>query len=40
MLLVASHVGAWIEIDIEDWIEKNKEVASHVGAWIEITRKQ
>ena len=33
---VAPHVGAWIEINKFNIIEKPKIVAPHVGAWIEI----
>ena len=35
--MVASHVGAWIEIRPEQQANNSNVVASHVGAWIEIT---
>ena len=34
-LLVAPHVGAWIETHNEDFCSLMASVAPHVGAWIE-----
>ncbi len=33
---VAPHVGAWIEIKMENTTRRKANVAPHVGAWIEI----
>ena len=33
---VASFAEAWIEIDLEEKLQTNKEVASFAEAWIEI----
>ena len=35
-MLVAPHVGAWIEICNLIWSVERRTVAPHVGAWIEI----
>ena len=38
-MLVAPHVGAWIETVIDINPQVNQNVAPHVGAWIEtLTR--
>ena len=36
IIIVAPHVGAWIEIGGFVTIAVRKRVAPHVGAWIEI----
>ena len=36
LLLVAPHVGAWIEIQKRQQELARRQVAPHVGAWIEI----
>ena len=35
LILVASHVGAWIETKISQHEEAAAIVAPHVGAWVE-----
>ena len=35
-VIVAPLAGAWIEIDIKEWIARREGVAPLAGAWIEI----
>jgi len=35
-MIVAPHVGAWIEMDLRQICFIQIRVAPHVGAWIEI----
>ena len=35
-IIVAPLAGAWIEIDIKEWIARREGVAPLAGAWIEI----
>ena len=35
VLLVAPHVGAWIETYLSGYLNQSSSVAPHVGAWIE-----
>ena len=39
-LPVAPHVGAWIETEEEEEIQKIQKVAPHVGAWIETEEEE
>ena len=34
--IVAPHMGAWIEINIQTMHRVDESVAPHMGAWIEI----
>ncbi len=36
LIMVAPHVGAWIEISTHTSLSITSLVAPHVGAWIEI----
>ena len=38
VLVVAPHVGAWIETSLSLWLALLLSVAPHVGAWIETYR--